>query len=162
MKKLTEMQQAFAVNKAAGLKNREAAIAAGYSAKNPDVQAAMLLRRADIKAAIKAAKKELAKGVNPGGVEIPEVEDTSDKNKMPKAKYTDAKDFLLDAMNHKHLPIAARADYAKALLPYQHARIGETGKKEKLKDRANAVAGKGKGKFSPKAPPSLKVVGGKG
>lgn len=46
---------------------------------------------------------------------------------------------------------------SKALLPYQHARLGEKGKKESAKDRAHAITGKAK--FSPKgAPPTLRIV----
>jgi phage terminase small subunit len=119
--------------------------------------------RADIQAAIKAAKKAM----RANGVTIPkDQEEVDSKYAMPKAKYTDSKEFLLDAMNHKLLPISVRGDYAKALLPYQHARIGETGKKETAKERAHAVAGtdkgKAKSKFAPKQAPKLHIVGGKG
>ena len=54
MKQLTEKQQAFIANKSAGVPNREAAIAAGYSPTAADVTAAKLLQRPEIKAAIKA------------------------------------------------------------------------------------------------------------
>jgi hypothetical protein len=43
------------------------------------------------------------------------------------------------------------------LLPYQHARIGETGKKEKANEKARGIA-RGRSKFATKQPPQLTVV----
>lgn len=48
-------------------------------------------------------------------------------------------------MNLATLPVAVRADAAKQLLPYMHARMGETGKKE----NARAIA-RGKHSSRPK------------
>lgn len=154
MTKLTDKQAAFALNKAAGMKNRDAAISAGYAPNSADVTAAQLLRRADIKAAIQQGKKA---SVGRGGKAGDDQDEGDRKFKMPKASYTDAKEFLLDAMNHKAIPIAARAEYAKALLPYQHARIAEAGKKETK--RANAKEAAKTGKFkTPPAPPARPVL----
>lgn len=142
MKQLTEKQRAFVANKSAGVPNREAAIAAGYAPNAADVTAAKLLRRPEIKAAIKA-----------DGVKVA----TSDMHAMPRKCYTDSMQYMEDTMNHAQLPFAMRFEAAKALLPYQHARLGEKGKKESAKDRAQAIAGKPK--FAPKgAPPKLRVV----
>lgn len=157
MPALTEKQRAFAVNKAAGVKNKEAALAAGYSANGAEVAASKLMKNPAIKAAIKTAKREMAKGVVQEGVSIDTdgIKDES-KYKMPKASYSDSMEFLKDAMNHQHLPIAARADYAKALLPYQHGRIGEKGKKEQANERAKVAAGGqtgGRGRYTPKSAP---------
>ena len=147
MTKLTEKQQGFIANKAAGVPNREAAIAAGYAPNSADVAAGKLLRRADIKAAIKAASK---------GVDTKIGMPT-----MPRTHYADAMTFLVDVIDHGKLPIAMRADAAKQLLPYHHARIGEAGKKQKAKDRAAELAGGGQSKFSPKvSPPSLHAIKG--
>lgn len=162
MKNLTDKQQGFVDAKIAGMKTPAAAIAAGYSPVSASVQGNALMQRADVKSAI-AAGKRMAKQTNGrrgNAVEEEEVDDNP-KNRMPKDKYTDAKEFLTDAMNHKHLPVAARAEYAKALMPYQHARIGETGKKEKAKDRAKEIVGRGNGRgvFGTKGPPQLRVVG---
>jgi phage terminase small subunit len=162
MKKLTDKQQEFVNQRAHGVKPRAAAVAAGFSANSANVQASQLGARADIKAAITAAKKAM----RANGVSVPKDEDEVDsKYAMPKSRYTDSKEFLVDAMNHKLLPINVRGEYAKALLPYQHARIGETGKKESAKERAHKVAGTGdakRNKFAPKsAPPALRIVGGK-
>ncbi len=148
MNKLTQKQQDFITNKAAGVTNRDAAIAAGYAVGGAAVAADKLMRNPAVRAAIKAATKD----TQPVGMK-------SGMPTMPKATYADAKQFLMDAMNHKDLPIAARADYAKALLPYQHARMGETGKKETAKDRARKIAGR-RGAFRPKQPP-LRLVSSK-
>jgi len=162
MTRLTDKQQAFVHNKVAGMKSPEAAVAAGYSPVSARIQATQLMARADIKTAIAAAKR-MHKATNgtPAPREADDDVDDNPKNRMPKDKYTDAKEFLTDAMNHKHLPVAARAEYAKALMPYQHARIGETGKKDKAKDRAKEIVAEGgkRGVYTPKGPPRLRVVG---
>lgn len=147
MKQLTDKQQAFVVAKAAGVGNRDAAIAAGYAQGSADVSANKLLRKPDIRAAIKAATKG-------HGVTMP-----ADKPTMPRKQYADSKEFLVDVMNHAALPIAMRADAAKQLLPYQHARMGEDGKKDKAKKRAHEIAGK-RGRFMPKQPPTMRIITG--
>lgn len=83
----------------------------------------------------------------------PGVDMKSAAPKMPRDKYTDAKAFLLDMMNLDGLPIAVRTDAAKQLLPYMHARMGETGKKETKRQNA-AVIARGRHKFATKPPPS--------
>ena len=164
MTQLTDKQRAFAVNKAAGVKHREAAIAAGYAPTAAAQQASILMSRPDIKAAIKAAKKLMTNGVMPEGVNIAtEAGLDPKKNSMPKSHYADPVTFLEDLMNHQHVPLAVRADAAKQLLPYKHARIGEKGKKETAKDRAELIAGKGKGvmkknRLAPKDAPRLHLV----
>lgn len=148
MTKLTDKQKAFVVNKAAGVANRDAAIAAGYAVAGAAVAADKLMRNPAVRSALKAA----AKG-SPG-------DDTKVATPvMPRDKYDDPLSFLLDVMNHADLPIAMRADAAKQLLPYKHPRMGETGKKEAAKERAREIAG-GRHKFAPKAPPPRFTVVG--
>ena len=153
MTKLTEMQELFVTNKAAGVPNREAAIAAGYAQGSADVAAHRLMQKPAIKAAIKDATKTTP-GVDAKTVNAPT---------MPRAKYGDPITFLEDVMNHQQLPVAMRADAAKQLLPYKHARMGETGKKQTKKENAQAIARgnsakPAKPKFATRAPPSLSVV----
>lgn len=50
-----------------------------------------------------------------------------------------------------------RADAAKQLLPYQHARLGEKGKNESKKENAREASRAGKLSI-PWAPPTLHVV----
>ena len=159
---LTKKQQEFVINKAAGVKNKEAAIAAGYSAKTADTIAARMMGLAHIKKAIAKAKRDMRAGVTAKpDVHEDDLDTEAKKRRMPKAKYHDPIAFLEDVMNHKYLPVAMRADAAKQLLPYKHARIGEKGKKESAKERAGEIArGRGrppgstnKPKFATKAPP---------
>lgn len=65
--------------------------------------------------------------------------------------HKDSKTFLLALMNDLEADIKLRADAAKALLPFQHAKI-EAGVKDA---KAEAARKAGAGKFSPAAPPRL-------
>lgn len=150
MSKFTEKQLAFVANKAAGVPNREAAIAAGYGVNSAKVTASQLMQRPDIKAAIRSAIKAVTVSVPSGQGKRPT---------LLRGRYKDSMSLLMDAMNCEQFPIGVRIDCAKALLPYQHARLGETGKKEKAKERAREVTRRSK--FGPKQPPKLHVVGGK-
>lgn len=147
--KLTRKQQAFAENKAAGMTNRDAAIAAGYAVAAAGPTAYKLMQHPGVRATVKAATKGAGVDIAAGG-----------KPTMPRAKYADSMTFLVDVMNHAQLPIAMRADAAKQLLPYQHARMGEQGKKEKAKDRAKELAGNARNKFSPKGAPPMRIITG--
>lgn len=146
MTKLTDKQMAFVVNKAAGVANRDAAIAAGYAIAGAAVAADKLMRNPAIRSALKAAGKATPAMDMKAGVPT-----------MPRGSYDDPKAFLVDVMNLEGLPIAVRADAAKQLLPYMHARMGETGKKEKAKEKAQEIA-RGRHRFATKAPPQLHVV----
>lgn len=146
MMKFTEKQQAFIANKASGVSNRDAAMAAGYSMASADVRAAELMRRPEVKAAIRAAK------TGPG---------VDAKSTMPRKHYDDPKTFLQDVMNNAQLPIGMRVEAAKQLLPYEHARMGEIGKKEKAKESARAIASNARHRFAPtKSPPNMHVIVG--
>ena len=66
----------------------------------------------------------------------------------------DSKVFLLALMNDTGADLKLRADAAKTLLPFQHAKPGEAGKKD---ERAAAAKVAGAGKFGAGAPPKLVV-----
>lgn len=159
-RKLTPMQREYANQRAHGVKRKDAALAAGYSTTSADQQAYALEQRDDIKREITSIKRALKKG----GAKVEE----ESEDGLPKDHYDDAKELLIDLMNLKRLPHSLRGDYAKALLPYQHARIGETGKKETAKGAAQKIASGETGKpgqkpkFATKQPPQLRVVGGSG
>lgn len=136
-KELTEKQRAFVVNKAAGVANKEAAIAAGYSAASADVQAANMLARPHIKAAIKAA----------AGVEVR-------TGSGLRARYASPRELMEDVMNNPHFPDALRIAAAKDLLPYFHAKMGEMGKKEKARDVAEGAVSR----RAPLGVPGLAIV----
>lgn len=151
MSKLTEKQQNYANLRAAGgVSKRQAAILAGYAENSADVQAAQLERRKDIQAAIRAARKAAGK---------PATERVIDDKPKLKDKYPDAKSLMEDVMNNPKMPLTMRYDAAKLLLPYHAAKIGETGKKDKAKERAGEIANGKTGKFQTRQAPKLKLVG---
>lgn len=133
--KLTDKQRKFVESKAAGMKNTDAAIMAGYSARTANVQAAQLMKRDDIQAAIAQHQT-----TGEASIILPATDD-------PLA-------FLRSAMNNEMLPVPTRIEAAKSILPYVHGRIGEIGKKQAKTDAANKAV-EGRGKFAPKSPPQL-------
>ncbi len=143
MPKLNAKQAAFAENKAAGLTNHAAAIAAGYAPAAAKQTATKLMQHPGIRAAIKAATKPRV------GAE--------DEPRML-SKYASSLELLRHTYNNPKMPDAMRIRAAEQALPYEHARIGEAGKKEKARERAQEIAAGGKHKFTPKTPPVLKVV----
>jgi phage terminase small subunit len=70
--------------------------------------------------------------------------------------YEDPAKFLSDLMNNPLEDIKTRADAAKALMPYLHAKVGEGGKKEKKQEAAQGVAAGGR--FQSQRPPHLRAV----
>ena len=148
---MTPKMKAFVEGKAAGLSNRDAAVSAGYTSLAAGETATRLLKRPDVKKALKAALKVQTASI-PAARNAPEGEEDAAKLRTD---YTDSLDFMRQAMNNAKLPLGVRFDAAKQLLPYEHARIGEKGKKESKQDAAREV---GRGKFAPKKPPALHVV----
>ncbi|MEJ2789473.1 MULTISPECIES: terminase small subunit [unclassified Pseudoxanthomonas] len=146
MTAMTKKQQAFVTHKVAGCTNRDAAIAAGYAPGSAAQAGDRLAKHPAVRKAIAAATK-----TGPG------VDTKTSAPAMPRSKYNDPKSFLLDVMNLDGLPIAVRADAAFKLMPYMHARMGETGKKESAKEKARDIA-RGRSKFATKAPPPRLTV----
>lgn len=156
MSQLTEKQQNF-VNlvAAGGVSNTQAAILAGYAENSASVQSTNLMKRKDIQAAVKVARKAAGR---------PEpAKDDNTKSRL-KPKYADPKSLMEDVMNNPTFPDGIRLQTAKDLLPYYHAKIGEAGKKENQKNRAHEIAGTGKPKegkrprFAPREAPRLVAV----
>jgi len=56
--------------------------------------------------------------------------------------YQDALTFCLDRLNDPTLPMSDRIRIAIALLPFQHCKLGEIGKKERTQMEAERIAGK--------------------
>lgn len=69
----------------------------------------------------------------------------------------DAKEFLEGVMSGRILADEARLKAAQYLLPFQHKKLGETGKKEQAKLDAGKVAGR----FAAAPPPRAMAVHGK-
>lgn len=70
--------------------------------------------------------------------------------------YDDPRDFLKAVMNEPKIPMITRQDAAKALMPYMHAKKGETGKKEAATEKAKET---GASRFGAVSPPPLRAVG---
>lgn len=82
-------------------------------------------------------------------------EEATAKTKLLKDKYATPLDLMLDAMNQPKMPFIVRIACAKDAMPYCHARIGDGGKKGKVKDAAHDAANRGK--FKPKQPPEQRA-----
>lgn len=147
MNKMTKKQQNFIANKIAGMTNRDAAIAAGYAVGSARVAADKLMKVPAVRSAIQA-------GTGSAGKEPA-------ANWM-KPAYGSSLELMRDTYNNPKAPMGVRFDAAKQALPYEHARVGEVGKKQAKQARAEAAAGKrGPGrppKFAPSKPPQLRVV----
>src|SRR3546814_9607701 len=105
-----------------------------------DVRASELMRRPEIKAAIKAAGVTIATGAKAAPSRM-------------RPKYASSLALLQDTYNNPDMPESVRMRAAEQALPYEHARMGEQGKKEKAKERAKEIAGGSKReKFAPKLP----------
>lgn len=147
---LTVKHRAFAEAVLAGMKHREAAIAAGYSERTAGPQGSRLAKRPDIADFIKKYKKAGASKPPP-------------PPKAPPAPKFDVKAtlltsdplvFLTAAMNDPAADPKLRVEAAKALMPFVHARKGEGGKKEASAEAAKKAANK----FATPAAPGLKRV----
>jgi phage terminase small subunit len=158
---LTEKQSKYVQGRVAGLKQRDAAIAAGYSPAGADVQAANLDKHPQVKAAIAKAKRAGARGMtsmrNP-----PRGDEPGDDEAVLKDHYDTPLDFMLDTMNNPRMPKGVRFEAAKQALPYVNGKVGDVGKKQSQQNRAKAITEGGgtttksgrANKFSPKAPPT--------
>ncbi len=125
---LNDQKLKYIALRRAGIEKKQAAINAGYSSKTASQAASRLEKDPDVKAAIEAKEGELI--IRDQTVE-PKQEDqnTPSPYKVDNNEYSDAKDFLLDMMNDPNVGKAMRQDAAKTLLPYQHKKLGEEGKK---------------------------------
>jgi len=149
---LTDKKRRFAAALRGGATNKAAAIAAGYSEKTAAQAGSRLAKDADVLAElsraqhVEAVKSDAAaKGVQ---VSLP------DLGKL----YSDPQDFLKAVMNDPRQDPKLRVDAAKTLMPYQHGKIAEQGKKDKEREAAGKVGGK----FGAPPPPThLRSVGGK-
>lgn len=144
---LTPKKRAFADALRGGASNKDAAIAAGYSASSASAAGSRLAKDPHVLA-------ELAKGAINKNVKAkpaapkaktaePDTELPDDGPTFDLARaltFTDPKAFLIAAMNDPEAEAKLRVDAAKALMPFMHQRKGETGKKEEKQDAAEKAA----------------------
>lgn len=182
---LTPKKRAFIDAVRGGASNKDAAIAAGYSAKTASAAGSRLAADVDVKLELHKLNALAPKG---SGVKA-DVKASPKKERRPRApkaeahqpempgpdtegldemdlesvdpsllqQYDDPKDFLRAVMNSSLTDIKFRVDAGKALMPFIHQRRGEGGKKDQAKDKAKEAAA---GKFGTRQPPQLKAVPG--
>ncbi|MCY1399368.1 hypothetical protein D9M71_144200 [compost metagenome] len=136
----------------AGLSIREAAIAAGCPEKSASQAGSRLAKHPNVLAHLTRLKQTESDTVPGSGRDIPPPGiDLGDE------PFDDPKELLRAAMNSRLLDPKTRIQAAVALLPYEHIRLGEGGKKEQKQQAAADVV---TGRFSRAAPPSpqMKLV----
>lgn len=158
---LTDRQQKFAEARARGLTKFASAVLAGYSEATAMSAGSRLAKHPGVALEIKRLK--LGKAEAPR--ELTKAEEKKIEPIIPDGQaldalmriYKDPADFLRAVMNDTMTDVKTRTDAAKALMPFEHARKGEGGKKEAKQDAAEKVASR----FSAGAPPRLAAAGGK-
>lgn len=180
---LTEKKRRFVAALQSGLTGAKAAVDAGYSEKGAAQAASRLMKDGAVVSALgRALEVNKAAAVNKSKFTAPPPPNgftTPDGTKTPSApadwpfgmepppppaaapedppkRYDDPRDFLVDLMNDDRADPKERLDAAKALLPFEHARLAPKGKKESLNDAA-----KKQSRFGAAAPPRLATAGGK-
>lgn len=155
---LTGKRKAFADAVLSGKSNRDAAIAAGYSAKTASAAGSRLVKDPKVAEYLKEHKKTSRKAPA-AAVSAPAPAPPQFKpfDLASALSHADPKAFLLAAMNDLNLDPKLRIDAAKAVMPFMHSKLGEGGKKEQREAEAKKVASR----FASAAPPKLVAAGGK-
>lgn len=155
---LTGKKRLFAEALLAGKSNKLAALAAGYSAASASAAGSRLAKDKDVLAHL---ARKTAKAANAEHQPLPEtnVDESATAFDLSAAlAHRDPRAFLLAAMNDVMLEPKLRIESAKALMPFEFAKKGESsGKKEEAAAKAKAA---GAGKFGRREPPKLVAAGG--
>lgn len=164
---MTPKQRAYIENRIAGLRPKQAAIAAGYAPTGADQAASILEKRADVQ---KAIKKKAVPGANSAGSargrrsdserveEFVETAESEGENWM-KDHYDSPLDLFLHVMSEPRARPALRFEAAKQAAPYVHGKVAPAaskGKKAEAEERAKDKATVGK--FRRRAAPSKPAV----
>lgn len=143
---LNESQELFFKATLRGEKPEQAAISAGLSPKTAKAAGFRMRKHPAIVAALAA----VGIGTKPAPTGKPvatEKESEPDIVTIEIPETPDSLVFLEALMNCPKAGVKARLEAAKALAPFQHARVGEKGKKESKQDQASETKG---GKFGPR------------
>lgn len=138
---LNESQQKFVAATLRGATPKEAAIAAGLAEGSARNAGARMRRHPKVVAALAAVGIGTAPPptTNVAATAAASAADMQLVDNLPRTE--DAQEFLIALMNDPKAGIKARLEAAKALQPFQHAKIGEKGKKAtKAEGAANAAA----------------------
>lgn len=148
---LTEQQRKYAEARMSGLSVKNSALAAGCPEKTASQAGSRLEKHPNVVAHLSRLKhKESDENPAVGRDAVDPVVASS------MGFYEDPMEMLRHAMNDRLLEPKMRIQAAVALLPYEHKKLGESGKKE---DQAETAKGAVKGRFAPAAPPAqLKLV----
>lgn len=151
---LNETQELFFKATLRGEKPEQAAVSAGL--KSPKAAGFRMRKHPAIVTALAAV------GISTAGVKPPKPGSTGEPSEADLAtvdiiETEDPKVFLTALMNSPKAGVKARLEAAKALLPFEHSKIGEKGKKATKAEGAAAAAAEGN-KFGARAAPALKAV----
>lgn len=140
-----------------GATPEEAAIAAGLSGKTARVAGARLRKKPCIVEAL-AVIGIATPGAPTAGPKVTHSEPEPEEEPIDDLPVTtDSVEFYEAVLSNPKIPLSKRMDAAKNLLPYQHAKIGEKGKKATKAEGAANAAAEGN-KFGARAAPALKAV----
>lgn len=145
---LNETQEKFFKATLRGEKPEQAAISAGL--KSPKAAGFRMRKHPAIVAALAAVgiQTKNPRPAKPDAIEASTDEDSAaDIATIDIPETPDSLVFLEALMNCPKAGVKARLEAAKALAPFQHARVGEKGKKESRQDAAHDTKGS---KFGPR------------
>jgi phage terminase small subunit len=140
-----------------GATPKEAAIAAGLSEKSARVAGARMRKKkviVDALAVIGIATPGSTPTVPSAIPSESEAEEVADIG-LPQTE--DSLEFLEAVVANPNIPLGRRLEAAKTLLPFQHSKIGEKGKKATKADSAKETAA-GSDAYATRKPPALKAV----
>ena len=158
---LDPTRQKFVESTLRGNGPKQAAIDAGLSEKTAASAGSRLRKDPKVVAAL-AAIGFATPGVSPESVKATtapaqrENEEAEDDPLDDLPETTDSKEFYEAILSNPKVQLSKRMEAARQLLPYQHAKIGEKGKKETKVDGAKAQA-EGGNAYATGRPP-LKAV----
>lgn len=156
---LTPTQELFFQATLRGEKPEQAAISAGL--KSPKPSGFRMRKHPAIVAALAAVGISTSgvKPTKPGSTEQASEDDAAaELATIEIAETEDPKVFLTALMNCPKAGVKARLEAAKALLPFEHSKIGEKGKKATKAEGAANAAAEGNKFGARAAPAALKAV----
>ena len=150
---LTEQQRKYAEARMTGASIKDSALAAGCPAKTASQAGSRLEKHPNVLAHLARLKHLESEATPAAGRDAlpPDVQ-------LGEEFFEDPKDLLRHAMNDRRLDPKTRIQAAVALLPFEHQKRGEAGKKEQQVTAAETVA---TGGFCPPAPPAPQLTQGK-
>lgn len=150
---LTEQQRKYAEARFAGLSVRDSAVAAGCPEKSASQAGSRYEKHPNVLAHLARLKEIESEQLPAAGRDAPSEPPAGFSDQF----FEDPKDMLKHAMNDRRLDPKTRLQAAIALLPFEHQKLGESGKKEK---QDQAALGAATGRFAPATPPprQLKLV----